>query len=242
VKDGAERIIVALDFSTAKEALDMADLLGGQVSFFKVGMELFTSTGPDIIKALHERDCKVFLDLKFHDIPNTVKRTCEIVLEFGVELFNLHASGGSEMMAQASRALREGAIALGKKAPSLLAVTILTSIDDKILNEELGVARSVKEQVVHLAKMAKEAGVNGVVASPLEIKAIRQACGEDFYIVTPGVRPAWAVKGDQRRVMTPSEAINHGADYIVVGRPITASKDPLEAAKRISEEIEEALA
>jgi orotidine-5'-phosphate decarboxylase len=236
-----ERLIVPLDFSTLEEALDMVDMLRPQVSFFKVGMELFTSTGPIIIEELKGRGCRIFLDLKFHDIPNTVKRTCQVALDLGVDMFNIHSSGGTQMMAEAAQGVRDKAAELGRPFPYLLAVTVLTSLDESILKDELGVNRSVEEQVVHLANLAKAAGLSGVVASPLEIKAIRQTCGPDFCIVTPGIRPSWAVKGDQRRIMTPEDATRDGADFLVVGRPITRAEDPVEAARLVNEEIHRGL-
>jgi len=236
----AERLILALDVETAQGAEGLVNLLRGRVGAFKVGIQLFTANGPAVVRAIQEKGEKVFLDLKFHDIPNTVAQAVTQACKLGVFMLNLHASGGSEMMKAAAKAAKSLSPDRNSSRPILLAVTVLTSLNESILGEELSIQRSLREQVVHLAWMAQESGLDGVVASPQEIREIRAACGKDFLIVTPGVRPSWAAAGDQKRIMTPREAIEAGADYIVVGRPILAAPDPAVAASRIIEEIESA--
>ncbi|MDH7498873.1 MAG: orotidine-5'-phosphate decarboxylase [candidate division NC10 bacterium] len=233
-----EKLIIALDVETLQEAEKLIDLLRGKAGAFKVGSELFAAAGPAVVEMIHGKGEKVFLDLKFHDIPNTVAKAVVQACRLEVFMLNLHAWGGSEMMRAAAAAARRASANSKDSRPHLLGVTVLTSLDESILNKELGVHRPLREQVVHLAKMAKEAGLDGVVASPQEIREIRLACGKDFLIVTPGVRPAWAAAGDQKRTMTPREAVEAGADYIVVGRPILAASDPFSAASRIIEEIQ----
>jgi orotidine-5'-phosphate decarboxylase len=236
----AERLILALDVETVQGAEGLVNLLRGRVGAFKVGIQLFTANGPAVVRAIQEKGEKVFLDLKFHDIPNTVAQAVTQACKLGVFMLNLHASGGSEMMKAAAKAAKNLSPARNSSRPILLAVTVLTSLNESILGEELSIQRPLREQVVHLAWMAQESGLDGVVASPQEIREIRAACGKDFLIVTPGVRPSWAAAGDQKRIMTPREAIEAGADYIVVGRPILAATDPAVAASRIIEEIESA--
>ncbi|HHV61867.1 MAG TPA: orotidine-5'-phosphate decarboxylase [Firmicutes bacterium] len=226
------RVIIALDVSSTGAAVALVDRLLEFTDSFKVGMELFYAAGPGVIEAIMERGGRVFLDLKLHDIPNTVGAAAANLARLGVWMFNVHASGGLDMMKRAARSVSEVV-----ERPRVLAVTVLTSIDDRVLRDELGVARSAADQVVALSGLAKEAGLDGVVASPREAQAIREACGPDFIIVTPGVRPAWAGAGDQRRVASPAEAFRLGADYIVVGRPVTQAPDPAAAMKRIIEEI-----
>lgn len=236
-----ERLIVALDVPDLQSAESLIEKLTGHVGMWKVGMQLYTAEGPKIIDFLHERGEKVFLDLKFHDIPNTVKKAGEVAARMGVYMFNVHAAGGMEMMRQTAIATREAAEKMGKSCPLLLAVTVLTSIDERTLNEDVGVAGKVETQVVKWAKMAQEAGLDGVVASPREIEVIRQQCGDQFAIVTPGVRPDWAAKNDQKRTMTPEDAVRVGATYVVVGRPITQASDPVQAAQMICESMEKGM-
>ena len=235
------KIIVALDVATFDEARRLMDQLGETARSLKVGSQLFTSVGPDIVREIKERGKFLFLDLKFHDIPNTVARASEVATELGVDMFNIHVSGGLEMMRAAAEAVKSRASELGIKKPIVLGVTILTSIDAPTLHDVFGSTSSLHEQIVHMAKLAQRAGMDGVVASPQEIKSIRATCGDDFVIVTPGVRPAWASSDDQKRVMTPSEALSIGADYLVIGRPIRQSADPADALKRILQELEESL-
>ena len=233
-----DKIIVALDVPTKEEALAIVEELGDAVGAYKIGMQLYNAVGPEILDEVAKRNGKVFLDLKFHDIPNTVASAARTVANLGVFMFNVHASGGYTMMAEAVKALKEESEQLGVEKPLLIAVTVLTSMSEEEMQKEVGVSRSIGEQVVALAKMAKEAGMDGVVASPLEIEMIREACGPDFLIVTPGIRPRDAALGDQKRVKTPGEAVRDGADYLVIGRPITKASDRMTAVKDIVSEIE----
>jgi orotidine-5'-phosphate decarboxylase len=229
----AKRLCVALDVSDGVKALSIAEKLKATGVSFKVGLELFTSTGPQVVADLVQRQLHVFLDLKFHDIPNTAAGAARSAARHGVAMFNVHASGGREMIAEAVRASREEAEKLQRTKPMVLAVTVLTSINDRILAEELLTRVVVKDAVRHFADLAKSAGADGVVASAQETALIRSACGPDFLIVTPGIRPSWAaMSGDQKRVTTPREAVDLGADYVVVGRPILQATDMVEACKR----------
>lgn len=229
-----ERVIFALDVETAADADRWVGTLAGHVGMFKVGKQLFTAAGPAIVRQVQERGGEVFLDLKYHDIPNTVAMASVEAARLGVKLFNLHALGGYEMMARTVEAL-EKEFRGGERA-RVLAVTILTSSTTETLRE-VGIDHPVTEMVVRLATLARRAGIDGVVASPLEVPLIRAACGDDFLIVTPGVRPATAAVDDQKRVMTPAEAVRAGSDYLVIGRPISAAPDPVAAAAAIVEEI-----
>jgi orotidine-5'-phosphate decarboxylase len=231
-----ERLIFALDVEHFAEAQKLLGLLKGHVGLFKVGKQLFTHSGPKVIDMIRNKGEKVFLDLKFHDIPNTVAKAGEEATKLGSTMFTVHSMGGYEMMKGAVESSRNTAKQLNTPKPFILAVTILTSMDEAIL-EEVGIKTPLEEQVVRLARLAKRAGVSGVVASPREISLIRDHCGSDFLIVTPGVRPASAAKDDQKRTLTPGEAIRAGANYIVVGRPIKEADDPVRAADEIVEEI-----
>lgn len=230
-----EKLVLALDVSSWDEAKVLVRDLARSVGVFKVGKQLFTRVGPDAVRFIHDQGAQVFLDLKFHDIPNTVYEACLAACELSVKMFNVHASGGSEMMKAAVRAR----VAARSKinGNQILGVTVLTSLNENALHAELRVSGSVSDYVLHLAKLAQKSGLNGVVASPHEIATIRDVCGPNFTILTPGVRPTWAEVGDQKRVMTPREAIQAGADYIVIGRPITGAKDKVGAAKKILEEM-----
>lgn len=232
--EARNKIIFALDVESMGEAERWADLLAPHVGMFKVGKQLFTACGPEIVKAIRDRGGEVFLDLKYHDIPNTVAMASIEAARLGTRLFNLHALGGYEMMARTMDALHKE-FPDGNRA-RVLAVTILTSSNEETLRG-VGIDLPVPDMVVKLAKLAKKAGIDGVVASPLEIPLIRDACGVDFLVVTPGVRPAFAATDDQKRVMTPGEAVKAGADYLVIGRPISAAKEPIKAAQAIVEEI-----
>jgi len=233
-----ERLIVALDVDSEERALNLVDELKAIVKIFKVGSELFTSAGPEIIEKILAQGSSIFLDLKFHDIPNTVAKAARAAARLGVSIFNVHALGGYEMMKTTMEAVNDEAKILRIDRPKVLAVTILTSMDEEKL-KTIGIDEDVETQVLRLANLAKDAGLDGVIASPREIKLIRKNFGKDFVIITPGVRPAWASSDDQRRIAAPREAIRDGADHIVVGRPIIEAKDPTEAARRILEEISE---
>lgn len=236
-----EKIIVALDVPNLSAGEELVRRLLPHVGMFKVGLELYTAAGPAAIHMIKEHGGKVFADLKLHDIPNTVAGAARALVRLGVDMLNVHAAGGRKMLCTAAAAVREEATALGRPAPLLIAVTVLTSLDGDALRNEVGIEREVEDQVVRWARLTQEAGLDGVVASPREIQAIRRACGPDFLIVTPGVRPAGADPGDQSRIMTPREALRQGASYLVIGRPITAAPDPAAAARAIGEEMEGAL-
>lgn len=234
----SDKIIVALDVPTKEEALAIVEELGASVGAYKIGMQLYNACGPDILEEVYKRNGKVFLDLKFHDIPNTVASAARVVANFGVFMFNVHASGGAAMMKAAVAALKEEAAKLGKAKPLLIAVTVLTSMSEGELQQEIGVGRTMKEQVAALAKLTQDSGLDGVVASPQEIAIIREACGEDFLIVTPGIRPADTTADDQKRIKTPGEAVADGADYLVIGRPITKAADRKAAVAAIVADME----
>jgi orotidine-5'-phosphate decarboxylase len=226
-------VLVALDVASAADAFALADRLRGAVGGFKVGNQLFTAEGPAVVRRLVERGDRVFLDLKFHDIPNTVAGAVSSAVASGAWMVNVHASGGGAMMAAAAKAAASTAARLGRERPLVIGVTVLTSFDARALSD-VGVDHAVQDQVIRLARLAKEFGLDGVVASPLEIGDIRQACGETFTIVTPGIRPAAQTeKDDQVRTLGPAEAVAAGADFIVIGRPITAAADPRDAAEEI---------
>ncbi|KYH32551.1 orotidine-5'-phosphate decarboxylase [Neomoorella mulderi] len=233
-----DKIIVALDVPDLAAGEKLVDQLFPYVGMFKVGLEFYTAAGPAAIRMIKERGGKVFADLKLHDIPNTVAGATRALVRLGVDMLNVHAAGGRSMMEAAAAAAREEAAAVGRPAPVLIAVTVLTSLDGEALRHEVGIEREVEEQVVRWARLARDSGLDGVVASPREIRAIREACGPEFVIVTPGVRPAGADLGDQRRVMTPAAALQEGASYLVIGRPITAAPDPAAAARAIEREME----
>ena len=228
-----EKLIVALDFHKFDDVKNLVRELGDSVKFYKVGMELFYSVGPGIVEWLQAREKKIFLDLKLHDIPNTVAGGLCSLMKLGADILNVHAAGGFTMMKTAADKLREEAARLEIEKPKLIAITILTSINE---NEWYG-AEKISEQVVKFARLAQEAGLEGVVASPQEAKLIREACGKDFLIVTPGIRPAGSDINDQSRISTPAAAIANGANYLVVGRPIRAAENPKLAAENILAEI-----
>ena len=233
-----DQLLIALDVPTGGEALRLADLLRGSVGGFKIGSQLFTAEGPAIVRALAGRGDRVFLDLKFHDIPNTVANAVAAATSLGVWMVNVHASGGTKMMQAAAEAARKTASTEDRAAPLVIAVTVLTSMTAAAM-AEAGTNVPVIDQVSRLARLAQEAGLDGVVASPQETSAIRALCGPGFAIVTPGIRGGAAVtsKDDQERTMTAAGAIAAGASYLVVGRPVIAAPDPRAAAEKIAEEV-----
>ena len=233
-----DRLVLALDVDSDREALEIVAELKDDMGMFKVGHQLFTAYGPDIVRRITGRGGRVFLDLKYHDIPNTVAKASAEAVKLGVSIFNVHALGGLDMMKAAAESARETAERHNLPVPIVLAVTILTSIDEKSLRRELKITRSLQREVCHLARLAQRAGMHGVVASPQEVKILRRTVRGNFIILTPGVRPAWAGKDDQKRVMTPAEAFAVGADYLVVGRPVLKAKDRKAAVQRILEELE----
>ena len=232
-----ERLIVALDTNDLFVCRRLIDSLSRYVKLFKVGKELFTACGNEAVSAIHSSGARCFLDLKYHDIPNTVAKASTIACRRGIFMFNMHASGGLKMMKAAREAVTGEAKMRGIEQPVILGVTVLTSLSESELQNEIGISRSLEDQVLHLARLAKEAGLDGVVASAREITLIKEHLGQDFLVVTPGIRPAWASKHDQTRVVTPGDAFDMGADYIVIGRPITASADPAQAVRRIISEL-----
>lgn len=233
------RLIVALDVETAREARKLFDTLRHVVGMFKIGSQLFTVAGPGIVREIVKAGGRVFLDLKFHDIPNTVAAAGVEAARLGVSIFNVHAAGGSEMMRGVAHAVANASERESFPRPSVIAVTVLTSADARTL-AEIGVASGPAEQVRALAKLAAECGMDGVVASPHEVALVRETVNEqNFLIVTPGVRPLGSSRDDQKRVMTPAEAVRAGADYLVVGRSILKAPDPARAAHEIKDEIEE---
>ncbi|SFS84408.1 orotidine-5'-phosphate decarboxylase [Paenibacillus sp. BC26] len=237
-EEAAGRIMVALDYPDATAAEALVNSLDGIPCYMKVGMQLFYAAGPGFVIGLKERGYKVFLDLKMHDIPNTVKGGANSITKLGVDMFNVHAAGGVDMMKAALEGVEQALasdVALAR--PLVIAVTQLTSTSKQVLNEEIGINGSVEEAVVRYAQLAKQAGLGGVVASPQEVQRIKAACGADFRTITPGIRPAGADLNDQSRIMTPREALQQGTDYMVIGRPITAAANPRLALESIIEEL-----
>ena len=232
-----EQLIVALDVGDLGEVKELVKLLASEVGMFKVGKQLFTHAGPQAVRLIQELGGEVFLDLKFHDIPNTVAKAAVEATRLGVKMFNVHASGSLEMMRATAKEARRVCHQQNLRKPIMLAVTVLTSLNQDDL-KRVGVDGRVADQVVRLALLTKEAGMDGVVASPHEVADIRSACGRRFVIVTPGIRPRDAGRNDQQRVMTPADAIQASVDYIVVGRPILAAKDPVAAARKIIAEMQ----
>ena len=235
-----DRLIVALDTDDGEEIDWLSGTLMDTVGWFKMGFQAFSALGMEAFPWFEQNGHKVFVDLKFHDIPNTVARDVGMMTKHGAHMINMHASGGFEMMQAARKSAENASAENGIPMPILLGVTVLTSIDEDGFQQNFGSERGLTKQVVYLAQLAQEAGLSGVVASPLEIESVRKACGDNFVIVTPGIRPKWAETGDQRRITTPAEAIQRGADYIVVGRPIIEADDPLEATEMILDEMREA--
>jgi len=232
----ADRIIVALDVDSAARANALMDALAGHVGGFKIGKELFVTEGPEIVRRVVERGSRVFLDLKFHDIPNTAAGAVRAAARHSAWMVNVHASGGPAML----RAAADAAAEFGTSRPLVIAVTVLTSLDESDLRK-IGLAGTPQKAALRLAKLAKENGLDGVVASAKEAAAIKRECGADFLVVSPGIRPAGADPGDQKRLSTPGNAAKNGCDYLVIGRPITLAPDPAAAADAIAAEIAEAL-
>jgi orotidine-5'-phosphate decarboxylase len=233
-----DRIIVPLDVPDTDSAISLVDRLP-EVEFWKVGLELFVGSGGGIINALKQRDKKVFLDLKFHDIPNTVAGACRSAAKYGVDLLTVHSSAGGVALEGAMAAVREGAAMAGVAPPKVIAISLLTSINSQQLTDELHVPLPLAEYTLNMALLARSSGIDGAVTSPQEVASLRASCGRDFLLVCPGVRPSWAETGDQQRIMTPKMAIAAGADYLVIGRPITAATDPQAAWARILAELVE---
>ncbi|TGE81422.1 orotidine-5'-phosphate decarboxylase [Pseudoalteromonas sp. KS88] len=230
--DQSKKVLIALDYDDQQTALNFVKQLSPDTCRLKVGKEMFTYFGPAFVKELIELGFDVFLDLKFHDIPNTVAKAVTAAAKMGVWMVNVHASGGVEMMTKAKQALEQ----FGDDAPLLIAVTVLTSMDAAELTR-LGVDKTPAEQVIYLAKLAKESGLDGVVCSAQEAKQLKAALGEEFKLVTPGIRPAGSDAGDQKRIMTPKQAIDDGSDYLVVGRPITQAADPVAILNEINDSL-----
>ena len=230
------KLIVALDYTNPEDAKKIVKDLGQAVDFYKVGLELFLNSSGQILNFLKEEEKKIFLDLKFHDIPNTVAQAAKWAANLGVEMFNVHASGGREMQKKTVDIVNNEAVKNSIKPPLLIAVTVLTSFDDQGF-AELGFAKPVNESALGLAKIAQETGMDGVVCSALEAKSMKDAFGKDFLTVCPGVRPLWAASQDQKRIVTPAQAKENMADYIVVGRPVTANEEPVKAALKILAEL-----
>ena len=232
-----ERLIAALDIDGLDQAQELVRLLAGDVGMFKIGKQLFTHAGPQAVRLIQELGGEIFLDLKFHDIPNTVAKAAIEATRMGVKMFNVHASGSLEMMRLTVKEVERVCRQEKRRKPIMLAVTVLTSLNQDDL-KRVGVDGKVADQVVRLALLTKEAGMDGVVASPQEVGDIRDACGRHFVIVTPGIRPADSKRNDQQRVMTPGDAVRAGVDYIVVGRPILEAEDRVAAARGIVAEME----
>jgi orotidine-5'-phosphate decarboxylase len=236
-KEAKDFLIVPLDVPSTEEALIIVEELGKMVNFYKVGLELFTREGSTIVDILKKREKKVFLDLKLHDIPNTVSGAVNASIDMGVDMLTVHAMGGFEMMESAQKAVWNK----GVNKPIILGVTILTSLDEAFLEDVLGIEKTLKDEVLDLASIAKSAGLGGVVASAEEISFIKENCGKDFLVVTPGIRPKGAEKNDQKRANTPYEAIVSGSNYLVIGRPIIKASNIHEAAEKIIKEIDDGL-
>lgn len=231
------KMIVALDYTNLEDAKKIVKDLGPAVDFYKVGLELFLNSGGQILEFLKKEEKKIFLDLKFHDIPNTVAQAARWAANLGVEMFNVHASGGREMQKLTVDVVNNEAVKNGIKPPLLIAVTVLTSFDDQGF-AEIGFAKPINESALALARIAQETGMDGVVCSALEAKSMKDAFGKDFLTVCPGVRPLWAASQDQKRIVTPAQAKENMADYIVIGRPVTASQEPVKAALKILAELD----
>jgi len=237
--DLREKLILGLDVDDAAEAYNLIDKLSPHIKYFKVGLQLITKDGPRLIMTLKRKGVKVFYDAKFYDIPQTVYNACYEAARFGVNMVNVHAAGGPKMISYAREAIEAGAAKMQLERPALLAVTVLTSFENRDMKNIWKTRMKVKDMVLHFARMAKKAGADGVVCSPHEIKTIKKELGRDFIVVTPGVRVGKIEKDDQKRIMTPYDAIKNGADYIVVARPILQAEDKLDMIEKIMKQIQE---
>lgn len=233
----SEKLILALDVADHYQAIELVERFKDYIGIFKVGPELFISSGTKIIEDINKKGRKVFLDLKFHDIPNTVSKSAVIATKLGVHMFNVHTSGGLEMMRKCRDSVAEVCLKENLDRPKILGVTVLTSISKEVFLNELGIQHSLRTHVKNLAALALKAGLDGVIASAKEASMIRNLCGKGFLIVTPGIRPSWTPPDDQKRTMTPKEAIREGADYLVIGRGILQHADPLKALELINLDI-----
>ncbi|WP_412777587.1 orotidine-5'-phosphate decarboxylase [Thalassospira lucentensis] len=231
-----DRIFCAIDTTDLDHAIDLASKLSGVIGGAKLGKEFFAAHGPQGVQAVAKVGMPIFLDVKYHDIPNTVAGAIRAVTPMGLKIVNVHAAGGIEMMKRAGEAARETAAKVGVDAPWVIAVTILTSMDQHDL-DDVGLKGPIDERVVKLAELTQKSGLDGVVCSAREITSVRAACGPDFKLITPGIRPAWAASNDQKRVVTPADAVAMGSDVLVIGRPITKADDPVDAARRIVAEV-----
>jgi len=240
-KEAKDRIILALDVDDLEEAEKLVVELKDYVGFFKVGLQLFTSHGFEAIKMIKNHGGKVYCDLKFHDIPNTVSHACSNLIKHDINFFNIHLQGGSKMVAQAAKTSKDTAKQIEAEAPTILGVSILSSFGQRTLTEELCVEKPIEDYIMSLVKIAKSGGLNGIVAGASEAKRIREEIGEDFIILCPATRPTWSAVNDQVRVDTPTDAIKAGVDYLVIGRPITNADDKIGAVKLIIDEINSAL-
>ncbi len=237
-KNIKEKIVLALDVDTLDEAKNLILELKDYVRVFKVGLQLYTQNGNEIIDFMTSQGLEFFLDVKLLDIPNTVAKASENIVKRGASFFNIHTLGGSEMMSASAQSAKNTAAKLGTKVPFILGVTVLTSISDEVLNNQLEIPQKASEYVLKLAKLAKESGLDGVVASTWEAKKIKEICGQEFKVLCPGIRPEWSLKNDQQRAATPNRAIQEGADYLVIGRAVTAATDRVKAMQMIYDEIE----
>ncbi len=234
-----DKIIFALDVADNTSAQEWIKTLSGQVGWIKVGLELFCATGPALVKDITSQDIRCFLDLKFHDIPNTAAGAVRSATALGAEMMTIHISGGRAMMKAAVQAATEEAERLGVRRPNLIGVSVLTSLDENDMRD-LNISKAPSEQAAHLAALAAECGLDGMVCSPADLELVRKNVPSDFTIITPGIRPAWSAKGDQARIATPASAIAAGSSMMVIGRPISQADDPVDAVARIIKEIEEA--
>ncbi len=234
-----KKIIIALDVKTEEQAVDLVKELKDYTGAFKIGLELFNSIGPRIIESVKDAGAeRIFLDGKFHDIPNTVSGAARAAVRMGVWMFNIHVSGGFDMMESARLAAHEEAERLKIDPPLMIGVTVLTSIGQDTLHSQLKINSDLNDYVLHLAELARQAGLDGVIASAREAKRIKESCGSDFLVVTPGIRPSWASANDQIRIITPHEALENGSDYLIIGRAITSASNKVSAAEKIIAEIE----